>query len=252
MADPRFVAGSSDDFRLLSNSPAVAAGRFGQNLGAFVSSDILVWGEPKAITGQTQAELQVGGPGIFAFRYRINQGPWSEVRAITDQFDPIGMTRLATVSLPNLSPGRYQVDVLGQDFAGNWQREPTRSRSWAVVAATGDLNDDGTMDAMDVNTLCRAVVQHDSSPALDLNRDGDITREDVRQLVEDIFATSFGDTNLDGQFDSSDLVLVLQRGEFEDTVPANSDWIDGDWNCDGDFSTEDLVFVFQRGGYRQQ
>jgi hypothetical protein len=59
-----------------------------------------------------------------------------------------------------------------------------------------------------------------------------------------------GDANLDGVFDSSDFILVLQAGEYEDSIPGNSVWADGDWNRDGEFTSRDLVVAFQLGMYR--
>lgn len=58
-----------------------------------------------------------------------------------------------------------------------------------------------------------------------------------------------GDSNGDGIFDSKDLVLVLQIGEYEDGVVGNSTFEEGDWNRDGDFDTRDFVYVFQQGTY---
>ena len=58
-----------------------------------------------------------------------------------------------------------------------------------------------------------------------------------------------GDANLDGVFDTADLVQILQIGEYEDTVAGNSVWQDGDWNQDGDFDVHDLVFALQHGAY---
>jgi hypothetical protein len=55
--------------------------------------------------------------------------------------------------------------------------------------------------------------------------------------------------NLDGRFDSRDLVLLFQRGHYHDAVPLNSGWADGDWNCDGEFTSSDLVLALQRGPY---
>ncbi|MCA9216514.1 MAG: hypothetical protein KDB27_25770, partial [Planctomycetales bacterium] len=58
-----------------------------------------------------------------------------------------------------------------------------------------------------------------------------------------------GDANLDGRFDTQDLVTVFQANEYEDGIVANSTWSEGDWTCDGDFSTSDLVAAFQAGNY---
>lgn len=54
---------------------------------------------------------------------------------------------------------------------------------------------------------------------------------------------------MDGEFNSSDLVLVFNAGEYEDDVAGASIWYSGDWNGDGDFATADLVFAFQDAGY---
>jgi hypothetical protein len=58
-----------------------------------------------------------------------------------------------------------------------------------------------------------------------------------------------GDANRDGVFDTSDLVFVLQRGQYEDDIVGNSTWADGDWNGDGEFDSHDLVFAFAYGNY---
>lgn len=58
-----------------------------------------------------------------------------------------------------------------------------------------------------------------------------------------------GDSNRDGQFDSSDLVAVFGAGEFEDGIDANSTFAEGDWNGDGDFDSSDIVAAFQAGTY---
>ena len=60
-----------------------------------------------------------------------------------------------------------------------------------------------------------------------------------------------GDANLDGLFDSSDMVLVFQAGQYEDGVPGNSDWTTGDWDGDGDFTSLDMVLAFQQGTYEK-
>jgi ELWxxDGT repeat protein len=60
-----------------------------------------------------------------------------------------------------------------------------------------------------------------------------------------------GDSNIDGLFNSTDLVQVFQRGEYEDTVVGNSTWSDGDWNSDHEFDSGDLVAAFQTGKYER-
>ncbi|MCA9172596.1 MAG: hypothetical protein KDB23_33255, partial [Planctomycetales bacterium] len=63
--------------------------------------------------------------------------------------------------------------------------------------------------------------------------------------------TYFGDANLDGEFNSADLINVFQAGQYEDAFSANSTWSTGDWNGDGEFTTSDFVVAFQDGGYEK-
>ncbi|MFC1759126.1 CotH kinase family protein [Planctomycetota bacterium] len=59
-----------------------------------------------------------------------------------------------------------------------------------------------------------------------------------------------GDANLDGVFDSSDLILVFQNGRYENRSPLGAaSWSDGDWNGDGLFTSSDFVLAFQFSEY---
>ena len=59
-----------------------------------------------------------------------------------------------------------------------------------------------------------------------------------------------GDSNLDGVFDSNDLVEVFQYGQYEASIGGNASWADGDWTGDGDFGSSDLVLAFAAGQYK--
>jgi hypothetical protein len=58
-----------------------------------------------------------------------------------------------------------------------------------------------------------------------------------------------GDSNLDGIFNSADLVLIFQAGKYEDGIDHNASFAEGDWNGDGDFDSRDLVHAFAFGLY---
>ncbi len=118
-----------------------------------------------------------------------------------------------------------------------------------VVPGSGDFNDDGVIDASDIDLLCAAINQVDPSLVYDLNSDGQVDAQDRDVMIFTQLQTTYGDADLNGVFDSSDLVGVFSIGEYEDGVPANSGWADGDWNCDGEFDTADIVLAFQTGGY---
>jgi hypothetical protein len=133
--DEMFRDAENGDFRLAAGSLARSGTLFfGQDFGAFVSPGAWIAGEPRAVTASTTASLFIGGPGIFAYRYRINDGDWSEPIAIGSGFDPEGTMRWDRLILEGLTDGAYSVSVIGQDFAGVWQseEEPAISNSWRV------------------------------------------------------------------------------------------------------------------------
>jgi hypothetical protein len=74
---------------------------------------------------------------------------------------------------------------------------------------------------------------------------------DIAYWVHEVANTYFGDIDLDGEFNSTDLVSLFQSGMYEDGIEANSSWATGDWNADGDFTSSDLILAFQDGGYEQ-
>jgi hypothetical protein len=115
----------------------------------------------------------------------------------------------------------------------------------------GDFNQDGAIDAQDIDLLTQNVVQGTNNATFDLNSDALVNAEDRRLWIEETKRTYFGDSNLDGVFSSSDFVAVFQAGQYEDTVAGNSTWATGDWNGDLEFNSGDFVTAFQAGGYEK-
>lgn len=116
----------------------------------------------------------------------------------------------------------------------------------------GDFNGNRQLDAADLDLLAIAMENaNPDSQLFDANDDGLVNFADRVEWLHEYFVTWVGDTNLDGEFSSTDLVAVLQAGEYEDGIPKNSGWLTGDWNGDSDFTTGDLVSAFADGGYDQ-
>jgi hypothetical protein len=109
-----------------------------------------------------------------------------------------------------------------------------------------DFNRDGQTNVADIDRFCAGYASHDLR--YDLTHDGVIDLGDLVFLIEDVWKTRFGDSNLDREFETGDLVLVFASAQYEDAIARNSGWADGDWNCDGDFTSGDLVLAFTRGG----
>ena len=119
------------------------------------------------------------------------------------------------------------------------------------VGLPGDFDGNGTLDAADIDALSEMIRDGSPELAYDVTGDGAVDTTDRDFWVESLKSTYFGDSNLDGEFSSADIVAVFQIGEYEDQVPSNSTWAEGDWNGDGDFTSGDIVTAFQRGGYEQ-
>ena len=113
----------------------------------------------------------------------------------------------------------------------------------------GDFTGDGKLTADDVDLLCGQIRSGDHVAEYDLTADTLVDSQDLEEMIFRVLDTTIGDANLDGTFDSSDLVNVFRAGEYEDATEGNSTWAEGDWNCDGEFDTSDLVAAFRAGGY---
>ncbi|MCA9215850.1 MAG: hypothetical protein KDB27_22445 [Planctomycetales bacterium] len=117
----------------------------------------------------------------------------------------------------------------------------------------GDFNSDGILDAADVDQLSAVISERTNDKPFDLTGDDRVDNLDRQAWVEsEKFAnTFFGDANLDGEFNSSDLIAVFKVGEYEDGIAGNSGWADGDWNGDGEFDTSDFVIAFKGEGFER-
>ncbi|MDG2382982.1 MAG: PEP-CTERM sorting domain-containing protein [Pirellulaceae bacterium] len=115
------------------------------------------------------------------------------------------------------------------------------------IGPTGDFNGSGDLDAGDLDALADGMLANDL--AFDLNADGGTDYEDRKVWVKELKRTWIGDSNLDGQFNSSDFVLVFQEGKFETGETAG--WTQGDWNGDKVFDSGDFVAAFTDGGFER-
>ncbi|MDG2380097.1 MAG: hypothetical protein P8N76_00345 [Pirellulaceae bacterium] len=114
-----------------------------------------------------------------------------------------------------------------------------------------DFDGDGSCTAADVDALTHVVMAGTNELVFDLNDDQLVNQADRVSWVKDWKETYFGDADLNGEFDTSDLVTVFGAGKYEDLIPQNASWTDGDWDGDWDFTSGDLVAAFRDGGYEQ-
>ncbi len=114
----------------------------------------------------------------------------------------------------------------------------------------GDLDGDSLLNLTDIQLMCSAILQPGSPTRFDLDKNGQINSSDMDYLVRTLIGTTYGDANLDGVFNTTDLVFVFQAGQYDDGAEDNSTWATGDWNCDREFDSSDLVVAFQVGGFQ--
>ena len=157
--------------------------------------------------------------------------------------------------LISVDAGPLTVSILAR---GSVSRSGNGMRSSGYVQFTfvpepllGDWNGDQLLDAIDVDLLAAEIRAGTHRLDYDLNRDSLVNRADVMVWISQLKQTWLGDADLDGLFDSSDLVTVFRAGEYEDRIKGNSGWADGDWDGNGDFESADFVVALSDGGYEK-
>ena len=120
-----------------------------------------------------------------------------------------------------------------------------------LTVRRGDFDRSGALDVADIDLLTAGVVSGVGPAEFDLDGDGQFDNGDREVWVNELAGTYFGDANLDGEVNTRDLVVVLQGGQYEDTIAGNSTWGTGDFNGDLEFTTSDLVAALQTGAYEQ-
>ena len=115
------------------------------------------------------------------------------------------------------------------------------------AGVVGDFDLSGVLDSPDIDDLTVQVAGGQNPPTYDLTGDSLVDQSDIREWVKGLFNSWIGDANLDGEFNSGDLVVVLSSGAYEADV--DSVWSTGDFNGDRRTNTSDLVFALADGGY---
>ncbi len=109
----------------------------------------------------------------------------------------------------------------------------------AGASLRADVNGDASIDGHDVAAL-RSF--RNTAPGLaDIDGNGVANDADRDHLVHHVMGVPYGDANLDGQFDSTDLAQVFAAGKYEVAEPAQ--WSEGDFNGDSRFDSADLVLA---------
>ena len=143
---------------------------------------------------------------------------------------------------PNIRQGQRllltELDVAALQDIGWITKEP-------ALGPIGDFDGNGLLDVNDIQLLAGGLESQDL--AFDLNGDNQIDGTDRDQWVRAERSTWYGDADLDGEFNSTDIVLVFTSAKFETGEAAT--WATGDWNLDGQFDSSDMIVAFADGGF---
>jgi hypothetical protein len=141
---PDFINPAGKDFGLRQGSPARGLAPGGIDYGATVAEWAYLHGGPSGTVNATSASFTVGGPGLVAYKWRLDGGAWSAPVLIGDgglfsRAQPC--VRQAVLNLSGLAPGTHTLEILGQDMAGNWQdADPARTIAGLPQAAPTSRN----------------------------------------------------------------------------------------------------------------
>ncbi|MCA9168930.1 MAG: hypothetical protein KDB23_14750 [Planctomycetales bacterium] len=188
------------------------------------------------LTGCSTRRITVG----FATRYSVIDEPLANAASagtLNVDADTLQMTLPIDVEFDN--PALEGVLEFGFSASGQ------------VVVATplADADANGIVDANDFDRLAAEAVAQPGNLLFDMNGDASLSDADLAHWAHTLVSTYYGDANLDGMFDTSDLTRVFQVGKYETGEAAG--WSEGDWSGDGLFTTTDLVLAFADGGYEQ-
>lgn len=100
-----------------------------------------------------------------------------------------------------------------------------------------DLPDD-LIDAADIDALLAAIHAGSTDPLFDLNNDTEVTSADV-SLLFNVLGTQYGDANLDGLVDGTDLAV------WQENYGMAGGWANGDFNGDTNVDGRDFL-IWQR------
>ena len=247
----------TDDGRML----IVSTREVGGSIDAWEISDLAspsiitsVNASDVGISSYSPAELQVVGNNAYVAWHQAGlQVLDLDTLASDQEFQRVGSYGTATDLSPldgfvgsvSVYAGQAPTQVLVAD--SKWGLYIVDAST--AVNVPGDFDEDGVPTSVDLDILSAGLRLGLDNVEYDLNQDGLATQDDRSYWINNVANSVVGDSNLDGRFDSADLVLVFQLGQYEDPVELNGSWRAGDWNGDGEFDSGDLVAAFTSGVY---
>lgn len=167
---------------------------------------------------------------------------------IGDDAEPVSIGMGFQGDNPTFFPGLLaDVRIYDEALSADAIRAIMSAGGGANIA--GDLNGNGELDADDIERLSLAIRSGNTDVKYDLDANSVVDQNDRSHWISQLRQTWVGDSNLDGEFSSTDFVQIFTAGKFEQGVPAT--WEEGDWDGDGVFDSSDFVVAFTDGGFEQ-
>jgi hypothetical protein len=212
-------------------------------------------------TTEYASVIEISEPTTFQLEALLNVTPFDwgldSSRLATFCFHPVGTEQCQI----DVSEFLFGDEITQLTISDHGELEPGQYQLSATLAATGTFNREASAElyyrldltpvAADIDSLGAAIRQNSTDLQYDVDASNSVDQGDLTFLVVEHLQTWFGDSNLDGFFDTDDLIAIFQAGQYDDGVSLNSTWSTGDWNQDAEFDSADLIVAFQDGGYLQ-
>ena len=142
----------------------------------------------------------------------------------------------------------------GLEGQNNFRRGFRLAAPGADVGIPGDFDEDGDIDSSDIGLLCANFTGSGNpanDPKYDLDGDGDTDQADMDMLIHDLVeitggdgtGTEYGDFDLDGDIDTTDLTILATN------FGVGTTWAQGNANCDLVIDTTDLAIMATNFGF---
>ncbi len=99
----------------------------------------------------------------------------------------------------------------------------------------GDVNDDGAVDADDIDTVAQAIAAGSTDLTFDVDYDNLVAPGDMDAMILTHLATHYGDSDLDGDVDLDDFAALKRHFGL-----SSVGWADGDFDGDSDIDLDDF------------
>jgi hypothetical protein len=139
---PMTPATIRSNLMLMAGSPCIRTGPNDLDMGALVPAGASISGIPSSPSSETSLSVRVAGPGVVAYRWSLNNGPWSpEIPLTTSHVITSNLFNSTNglVQLSGLANGTNTFRAIGKNSASFWQETNAATAKTWVVETTPPL-----------------------------------------------------------------------------------------------------------------